>query len=100
MRKDHTDLIEMYKILTSKTFTRSVQHESHKLFYLQVSIQASINSLMDKNPEAVRLFCLIGMMPGGLQRDDLAELWPQEDWLGHLNKLTDSSLVQKKVEIN
>lgn len=66
MRKDHTDLIEMYKMLTSKTFTRSVQHESHKLFYLQVSIQASINSLMDKNPEAVRLFCLIGMMPGGL----------------------------------
>ena len=55
---------------------------------------------MDKNREAVRLFCLIGMMPGGLQTDDLAELWPSDDWLGHLNKLTDSSLVQKKVEVN
>jgi hypothetical protein len=71
MKRDHS-LIEMYKLLNSKTFTRSIQHQSHPLFYLQVSIEASISNLLEKHPEAVRVFCLIGMMPGGLQTDDLA----------------------------
>ena len=39
------------------------------------------------------------MMPGGLQLDDIKELWPTKDeWFGHLNKLTEMSLVQKKEE--
>jgi hypothetical protein len=66
-----------------------------------MSIEASISFLLEKNPDAVRLFCLIGMMPGGLQNYDLSELWPKDDWYGHhLNKLIDSSLVQRKAEIN
>ena len=65
-----------------------------------VSVQTSVNFLLEKNQEAVRLFCLIGMMPGGLLSDELDELWAKDDWFGHLNKLIEMSLVQKKIEIN
>ena len=42
--------------------------------------------MLKKSPKAVELFCLIGLMPGGVTQDDLKELWDKEkqDWFGFI----------------
>ena len=54
--------------------------------------------MLKKSPKAVELFCLIGLMPGGVTQDDLKELWNREkqDWFGFIQELINAQLVQKK----
>ena len=52
----------------------------------------AIINMNAKNAKAVRLFCMIGLMPGGVIKNDLKELWGQ-DWLMLLTELTASKLV-------
>ncbi len=54
--------------------------------------------MLKKSPKAVELFCLIGLMPGGVTQEDLKELWDKEkqDWFGFIQELINAQLVQKK----
>jgi len=60
--------------------------EAHPLEALRLSLDTSIINMNAKNPKAVELFCLIGLMPGGVTTDDLKELWAL-DWFGHVTEL-------------
>lgn len=52
--------------------------------------------MLEKNREAVKLFGLIGMMPGGLMQDALIELWDNSQWYVLIKELINSNLIKKK----
>ena len=54
---------------------------AHPLNALRLSLDTAIGNIEAKSPEAIELFCLIGLMPGGVTKDDLKELWGQ-NWYG------------------
>ena len=50
-----------------------------------------------QNPKALELFCLIGLMPGGVSEETLEVLWGSDCYLHNLLiSLTDAQLVQIK----
>jgi len=42
---------------------------------LQLSLDTSISDVERKNPKAKELFCLLGLLPGGITDCDLAKIW-------------------------
>ena len=44
---------------------------------------------------AIKLFCMIGLLPGGCTENDLNQLWGN-GWLGLAEKLLRASLIVKK----
>jgi hypothetical protein len=75
MRKRDNTLLQIHEQMESKAFNVNLDSQSHPLYCLQFSVQASVNYMLEKNPGAVKLFCLIGMMPGGLTQEALIKLW-------------------------
>lgn len=71
----------------------SFDNKLHPLAPLKLSLDMAIINMNAKNTKAVELFCMIGLMPGGVIKNDLKELWGQ-DWLMLLTELTASKLVQ------
>ena len=53
-----------------------------------------------EQPEALNLFCLIGMLPGGVSEDDLENLWGNAQWMTLIEHLRRASLIVEKVETN
>ena len=62
---------------------------------LKVSMDISINQLKETEPEAINLFWLIGLLPGGCTPNELDSLWGSA-WLSIAEKLLRSSLLVKK----
>lgn len=42
---------------------------------LKVSLDTSIQHMEIAEPKAIKLFCLIGLLPGGCSEEDLNYLW-------------------------
>jgi hypothetical protein len=40
-----------------------------------MSLETSVEHLKANDPEAMKLFCLIGLLPGGCSDEDLDHLW-------------------------
>lgn len=55
------------------------------------------------NPSAIELFCLLGMLPGGVTEQDLNSLWEGnnsnlKDWVFLAEELKNYSLLVEKIE--
>ena len=98
LAKENT-LVEIYQLLHSKTFADSYKNSAHPLLPLKLSLDTSIKSMINKNPKAVELFCLIGLMPGGVTEKDLNVLWGS-DWYGYISILMGAQLALKKTNSN
>ena len=61
---------------------------------LRLSLEVSVKVLQKEEPEALNFFFFIGMLPGGIEEDELAELW--QDYKKPLELLMNFSLIQKK----
>jgi hypothetical protein len=70
MLKDKGTLVKLYSYLNSKAFFHSYENETNPFHKLYLSMGLSIGHVAKKNPEAVKLFCMIGMMPGGVIESD------------------------------
>jgi len=92
MAKDHT-LVEIYNLLSSKTFVDSFGNDSHPLRSLKLTLETSVKSMLNKNPKAINLWCLLGLLPGGLTEADMEKLWGS-DWFGHIADLLAASLIK------
>jgi len=69
MTKDKK-LTQLHNQMKSKRLNW-VAGEGHPYHAMITSIEASINNLNSKRPEAIQLFYLISLMPGGVSRYDL-----------------------------
>ena len=54
--------------------------------------------MRNTQPEALNLFCLLGMLPGGVSEADLPELWQGDQWLVLTESLRRASLIVERVE--
>lgn len=66
---------------------------------LKVSVDTYIQYLNESDPKALKLFNLVGLLPGGVSEEELNYLWG-EDWPVYTNKLCRASLLLKKTELN
>ena len=60
---------------------------------LRVSLELSISRLKENNPEALQLFCLIGLLPSGANRDEINQIWGSKGWRKLKDVLIGSSLL-------
>ena len=91
-------LSELYKLLNSQDIMNVLRDEGigAPLASLKVSLDTSIKHMLSIQPRAIKLFCLIGLLPGGCSEDDLTILWGKDDWLECADKLLIASLLIKK----
>ena len=54
------------------------------------------NKAEEINPEILNLFGLIGMLPGGVSKDELTELWQDDTWETLKEELISASLITYK----
>ena len=96
-------LTDLYKMLLSMIdsgdFMKDVQglDPTQKL---KVTLDASTLTMRHEQPEALNLFCLIGMLPGGVSEDDLSLLWKAGHWMPLIEHLRKASLIAEKTEPN
>ena len=65
---------------------------------LKVSVDTYIQYLYDSDPTALKMFNLIGLLPGGCSEEELTNLWGS-DWVIYTEKLIRASLLLKKNEL-
>ncbi|CAI2381433.1 unnamed protein product [Moneuplotes crassus] len=63
---------------------------------LKVTLDLSITQLREKNHEALDLFCLIGLLPSGVSKEEITQIWGDNSWKKLKNELIDSSLIIEK----
>jgi tetratricopeptide (TPR) repeat protein len=62
---------------------------------LRASLKVSLDDLRQKNPDAVRLFAVLGLLPGGALSADLDAIWGQ-GWQPLMDVLVAASLVERE----
>ena len=60
------------------------------------SLGVSVGYLRERNPEALRLFSLMGLLPGGALSEDLDAVWG-DGWPDLMNALVRYSLIEREV---
>ena len=74
-------LLEFFELITSSNFKSWYDKGEHPL---KRSFEASLQFMLTKDPKAIELFCLIGLMPGGVTKDCLDKIWG-DGWFGYAN---------------
>lgn len=71
-------LADLYKMLLNMIASEDFMGDMGRLDptqSLKVSMDTSTMHMRNTQPEALNLFCLLGMLPGGISEIDLPELW-------------------------
>mmetsp|Transcript_10357 Transcript_10357/g.10388 ORF Transcript_10357/g.10388 Transcript_10357/m.10388 type:complete len:304 (-) Transcript_10357:33-944(-) len=95
-------LKELYSILNSYDILDVLgsDHIEGKLIApLKVSLETSIEHMKINDPDSLKLFCLMGLLPGGCSEEDLDELWGK-NWYHCVERLLRASLLVKKTQEN
>lgn len=82
-------LVDLYKLVISKTFVEGALNESHPINSLKNSLLTSIQHMLQRNPKAITLFALIGLMPGGVTEIILSAIWGP-DWYSYIADLMEA----------
>ena len=89
-------LADLYKMLLnmieSEDFMKDIGHLDPTQS-LKVSMDTSTMHMRAHQPEALNLFCLLGMLPGGVCDSDLKVLVESGKWLALTEYLVKASLV-------
>lgn len=59
---------------------------------LRISLEISVRHLAETNPEALDLFKLLGLLPGGIKQFDLSEIYGSLGWKPLKDQLVKASL--------
>jgi len=87
----------LWKMINSKNFMQNL-HDLNPNFSLKVSLDTSIAHMKRENEKAIDLFCLLGLLPGGITESDLTVVWGNEEWVVLSEHLRNASLLVDKVE--
>ena len=71
-------LSSLYEMMTQKQVTKVLREDQiseRMLSSLHVCLQISMQILLDSEPVCLKLFFLLGMLPGGATIQELTELW-------------------------
>lgn len=60
---------------------------------LRLSLEISIKNIKKERPRAIELFKFIGLLPGGVNQNELTELWGSSDWRDDKEQLIKASLL-------
>mgnify|MGYP000844135314 CR=1 FL=1 len=77
-------LADLYKnilsMFNSQHFKKKItsRNPTHSL---KVSMDISTQRIREECPEALELFCILGLIPGGLTEQDLTALWGSDSWV-------------------
>jgi len=91
-------LVQLQELLASqldhepKQPTTSADQPSHDSAFL-LALRAAVNDLRERQPNAVRLLGLMGLLPGGASPLDISLVWGEENWRDLMATLVQSSLV-------
>lgn len=97
---EHLSLCELFQQLLETNIMDALDNqEKHSYASMRMSLEITINNIKKNKPEALDLFKLFGLLPGGIRQDELNGLWGAKDWnklKSHLIKA--SMLVHKPSE--
>ena len=96
-------LADLYKMLLSMVESEDFMSDMHKLDptqSLKVSMDTSTLHMRNTQPEALNLFCLLGMLPGGISESELPRLWQSDKCLVLTETLRRASLLVERFEDN
>lgn len=65
---------------------------------LRVSLELSINHMKNTMPDALNLFSFIGLLPGGVNDNELTQMWGNTEWMGLKDALIRASLLVFKTD--
>lgn len=91
------NLVRLYQTLNSKEMHEILKVdgiEDCTVASLRVSLEASVMMLEKEDPVALELFFLIGLMPGGVNEDQLKKMNIRQ-WEEKSKKLREFSLVSE-----
>ena len=65
---------------------------------LRVSLELSINHMKNTNPEALTFFAFIGLFPGGVNENEIKQMWGNNSWIPSKDILIRASLLVYKTD--
>lgn len=96
-------LADLYKSILAMFNSQNFQKDlttRNPTHSLKMSMDISIQRVREENPDAILLFCLIGLLPGGITASDLSKLWQDESWYPLAEYLSHNSLLVEKLQYN
>ena len=91
-------LKDLYLLLNSKEMHDVLQVDGIKdstVASLRLSLEASIKIMQKEDSESLQFFFFIGMLPGGIEEEELEQIWGPNS-KKHIEQLVRFSLIQKK----
>ena len=89
-------LADLYKMMLNMIASEDFMKDMNNLdptHSLKFSMDASTMHMRNTQPEALNLFCLLGMLPGGVSEVDLPIIWQSDKWLMLTESLRRASLI-------
>lgn len=71
-------LVDLYKTLTSNQLCEMLKLERIEdsiMASLRLSVHVSVKMIKDSDPVSLQLFLLLGLLPGGVKKAELKEIW-------------------------
>lgn len=71
-------LVDLYKMLTSNQLCEMLKLERIEdgvMASLRLSVHCSVEMILKSDPASLQLFLILGLLPGGIRKDELSELW-------------------------
>lgn len=65
---------------------------------LRVSLELSITNMQKNNQDSLKLFSFIGLFPGGINDEDLTDMWGGQQWITLKDALIRASLLVYKTD--
>ena len=87
-------LTELFQQLLDTNIMDALGQESKQSYAsLRLSLEISIKNIKKDNSTALELFKFIGLLPGGVNQNELTELWGNSDWRDAKETLMKASLL-------
>ena len=91
---EYKTLKELFQQLLSTNIIDGLEdNEIQSYASLRLSLEISIENLKKSKPDALKLFKFIGLLPGGVNQNELTDMWGSTRWKHYKEKLIRSSLL-------
>ena len=91
---ENKTLTELFQQLLSTNIIDGLEeNENQPYASLRLSLEISIENIKKNEPDALKLFKFIGLLPGGVYQNDLTDMWGNTNWKTYKDTLIRSSLL-------
>lgn len=94
---EHQTLSELFQQLLESNIMDALGYQEKQSYTsLRLSLEISINNIKKNNMEALDLFMLVGLLPGGIKQPELTDLYGSPAWKPLKDNLIRASLLVYK----